>query len=296
MIFYGWPSTINGANDKDGPNSINAAALHFSRYNYVVLGGGIEDPKHGDHLKTKALIAQVKNTKFFGYIPLGNRKNVDPCLEMKDIQTQVQGWAKMAVKGVLLDEFGFDYSVTRTRQNDAVNAVHKAKLLVITNAWDPDHVFLADPAGVKPTLKNDSDIYLWESYRFANGKPVDLKEWRAKAEKIEKGRKELPLLVFSVSTNQAQPANANARFAHQWYSAAIDGHAATGWGYPTFGANAPTPLVTAPMNKNRPIILGELDPTIPIVVDGTSVIGATSLGKIEVDTEKLTGTFDPKKK
>ncbi len=189
LNYYGWPSCINGASEADGPNSINAAVAEIAKYKFVVLGGGIENQKHGDHLKTKAIVGAVKDTRFFGYIPLGNRKGVDPCLEMKEIQTQIRGWAAMGVKGVLLDEFGFDYAVTRDRQNDAVDAAHKANLAVIANAWDPDHVFLLDAAGLKSTLKSDSDIYLWESYRFVKGKPVDLADWRAKAEKSRKGGK-----------------------------------------------------------------------------------------------------------
>jgi hypothetical protein len=100
-----------------------------------------------------------------------------------------------------------------------------------------------------------------------------------------------------VSTNDEQPANATALLAHQWFCAAIDGHSATGWGYPTFGATAKTPFVPVPANKrNQPYKLGELDPSSSPVVNGTSVARTTSLGEIKVDTKDLTGGFDPKRK
>ncbi|WP_088253026.1 hypothetical protein [Fimbriiglobus ruber] len=297
LIYYGWPSCINGANNVDGPNGIGAAAAIFSNYNYVVLGGGLEEPTHGDHLKARAIILTAKDTKFFGYIPLGNRAGKDKCLAMKEIRARAQGWSAMGVKGVLLDEFGFDYGVTRERQNDAVDAVHNAKLRVIANAWDPDHVLLPDPGGIKPSLKKDSDIYLWESYRFNEGKPVGLNDWTAKAKKIELGRKDLPLLIFSVSTNNDQPANVGQLFTHQWCCAAIDAHAATGWGHPTFGGNGQAPTIPLVLNKkNLPVKLGEHDAAKPAVIAGATVSRTTSLGEIKIDTSDLTGTFIPKKK
>ena len=111
-----------------------------------------------------AIIAAAKGTVFFGYISLGNRPKSDPCLSLKAIEAQLDAWVLMDVKGVLFDEFGFDYGVTRTRQNECVAAAHKVKLRVIANAWKPDDAFLPDENGVKPVLYSD-DIYLWESYR-----------------------------------------------------------------------------------------------------------------------------------
>lgn len=289
LVYYGWPSVVNGAN-----NNLRAASAEFARYDFVVLGGGLQDPKHPDHLPTKTLIRGTKGPQFFGYIPLGNRPGKDKCLPAKVIQAELQGWAAMGVKGVLLDEFGYDYDVTRARQNESVTAAHRLKLRVIANAWTPADVFLPDKAGVAPAL-DAGDIYLWESYRFAEGTPVPLKAWRDKAAAIQAGRAKLPLAVFSVSTAapKAPQKNPAPAFAHQWYSAAIDGHAATGWGHTGFGGNGQAPFVPSPV-RGGSVTLGERSGDVEI--DGMTVTAATTTGVITVNVEKLTGEFRPRKK
>ncbi|VTS06881.1 hypothetical protein [Tuwongella immobilis] len=285
LIFYGWPSTINGAN-----GNVQAAAKHFANYDLVVIGGELESPSHPDHRNTAQILQLAKRkTQFFGYVPLGNRKGTDMCLPQAEIAKRMALLKAFGVKGVLLDEFGFDYGVDRDRQNLAVQAAHNNKLTVIANAWNPDDVFLPDQAGVAPALA-PGDAYLWESYRFSVGKPVDQATWRVKADKIAAGRKKLPLLVYSVSTNEKQPNNALAQFTHQWYSASIDGHEATGWGYPGFAAgDSQAPLLWF----KRPTLGNTVN--APIQVNGTTIRKATTKGIIEVDTKQLTGTFTPSK-
>jgi hypothetical protein len=282
LIYYGYPSLINGAYGK-----LTSATAEFAKYDFVILGGGLQDSKHDDHGNTKAIIASTKGTEFFGYIPLGNRLKSDPCLPLKAIEDQLKAWAAMGVKGVLFDEFGFDYGVSRARQNDSVTAAHQAKLRVIANAWKPDDVFLRDESRVKPAL-DKNDIYLWESFRYREGKLESAANWRAKADRVAAGREALPLSVFSVSTNKVQPKEPSEPFAHQWYCAAIDGHAATGWGYPNFAADAKAPVVPAPKMS-----LGELD-GVPDVKKSITTVRTTT-GVIEVDTDKGTGRFVPKK-
>ncbi len=282
LIYYGYPSLINGASGK-----LPSASAEFARYDFVVLGGGLQDPKHADHGNAKAIIATTKGTEFFGYSALGNRPKSDSCLALKAIEGQLEDWAAMGVKGVLFDEFGFDYGVTRSRQNDCATAAHRAKLRVIANAWKPDDVFLPDEKGLKPAL-DKTDIYLWESYRYREGKPESATDWRAKADRVSAGRKALPLSVFSVSTNTEQPKNPSEPFAHQWFCAAIDGHTATGWGYPNFAAEAKAPVVPAPK-----VSLGELAGA-PDVKKAIATVRTTT-GVIEVDTDKGTGRFVPKK-
>ncbi len=296
LIYYWYPSLLNNAK-----GNVALAATEFAKYDYVVLGDGLQDSTHKDHINTVNIIKQAKaknkTIQFFGYIPLSNRANVkeDKRLTQDVINARVNDWAKMGVVGILLDEFGYDYGVTRARQNASVAAAHGAKLRVIANAWNPDDVFLADPTeGVKPVLNKD-DIYLWESYRFKEGAPVDLKEWRAKADQIVAGRKAVPLAVFSVSTNVAKPAMADALFAHQSFCAAIDGHAATGWGHPGFGTGNQAPWLASPIIGNNPKINLGLRDGLP-TVDGQRVTLKTTLGDIEVDAEKRDGSFVPMKK
>jgi hypothetical protein len=287
LIFYGWPSTINGVN-RDIPKAVS----HFNQYDIVVIGGGLESPKHMDHNQTRQIIKNAKS-KFYGYVPLGNRQQ-DMRLSDKEIADRIALLKGMGAKGVLLDEFGFDFGVDRDRQNKAVIAAHGKGLKVIANAWNSDDVFLPDAAGVKPALKPD-DAYLWESYRFIEGKPVALKVWRDKADKVEAGKKLHPLLVYSVSTNKVIPSDVPLIFTHQWFSAAIDGHEATGWGYPAFAAgDSKAPYFTPPDKLMKAGALGTRIAT-PVNVKGAIVTRATANGVIEVDTNAMTGKFLLKK-
>jgi hypothetical protein len=48
----------------------------------------------------------------------------------------------MRAGGVFFDEAGFDFGVSRTRQNAVVDAAHTAGRRVFMNAFNPDDVFL----------------------------------------------------------------------------------------------------------------------------------------------------------
>jgi len=289
LIYYGYPSLINGA------KKTKEASAEFSKYDFVVIAGGLEDAKHEDHRNAKAVIDKTGTTQFFGYVPLGNREGKDTCLTAKEIRGRIAKWKAMGVKGVLLDEFGFDYGVSRERQNEAVNEVHKAKLRAIANAWEPEDAFLPKDK-VKPAL-DANDIYLWESYRIKNSEAVALNDWRKKADRILECQKELPLSVFSVSTSTEQPKNADELFEHQWYCAAIDGHRATGWGHKNYASDTKAPYVASPIQNKKPRVdLGEHVEKNAATVKDSIVTRSTSLGEISVEAEKLTGSFVPKKK
>jgi hypothetical protein len=280
LIYYGWPSTINGAN-----RDVAAATKHFDLYDFVVLGDGLQNPKHGDHKNTVAIIAASK-AKFFGYVDLGVSTSN---LTLPQITDRLEAWTKMGVVGVLLDDFGYDYKVTRQRQNAAVDAAHKLNLRVIANAWIPADAFAAVDGELPSLTKND--VYLWESYRFKEGAPVPVEQWRKKAEAIAVLREKIPFEVYSVSTTRAKTEKLQESFAHQWFCAAIDGHAATGWGHPSFGSrDGLAPATPPPAGKND---LGVL--TGERVANGSVFTRATSTGQVEVDAGQLTGKFTPKK-
>ena len=51
----------------------------------------------------------------------------------------------MGVHGVFLDEAGYDFGVTRVRQNAIVDYIHGRGLQAFVNAYNPDDVFSGDP-------------------------------------------------------------------------------------------------------------------------------------------------------
>jgi hypothetical protein len=196
----------------------------------------------------------------------------------------------MGVRGVLLDQFGYDFKVTRERQNAAVEAAHHRKLRVIANAWKPEDAF-GEVDGKPPALTKD-DIYLWESYRFQEGAPVPVDVWRKKAESVAELRKKIPFEVFSVSTTKEKTKKLQELFAHQWFCAALDGHAATGWGQPVYAAwdgdapHTPSPAGNADLGR----LAGE------VKREGAIFTRATTTGLLVIDPGELTGRFIRKRK
>jgi hypothetical protein len=230
LVFYGWPSTINGAN-----TNINTAAGHFSQYSHVVFGEGIQDPGHEDHQRTRSIIAHstTSQTLFFGYIPLGARPG-DRNLSQSVIAQHAQQWAAMGVDGVLLDEYGYDYEVSRARQNAAVDALRANGLLAIANAWRPADAFgteisSANPIGI-PTRLDSRDYYMAESYQVIGGVQTDPNFWRAKEQATAEFRANLGFKVVSITTPNASGAFNARLWDYAWYSAAMHDHTAVGWG------------------------------------------------------------------
>ena len=62
----------------------------------------------------------------FGYVDLG-RTN---WLSIPDLIDRIERWGAMGADGIVLDEAGYDFGVTRERQNAAVSAAHARGLRV----------------------------------------------------------------------------------------------------------------------------------------------------------------------
>ena len=54
LVYYGWPSGINGT------FTVAGAAAEFAAYDLVVLGDGLEKATHPDHANTVAIMAQAR--------------------------------------------------------------------------------------------------------------------------------------------------------------------------------------------------------------------------------------------
>jgi hypothetical protein len=113
------------------------------------------------------------NTKLFGYVNLGpNNPTEDISLwQMADlnvVKSQIDNIANAGWYGVFIDQFGYDWNETRTRQNEIVDYAHSKGLKLIVNAWFPADVFdaqvnVSNPAGT-PTHLDSNDWYLIESF------------------------------------------------------------------------------------------------------------------------------------
>ncbi|MBL8297091.1 MAG: hypothetical protein JNN30_01980 [Rhodanobacteraceae bacterium] len=278
LIFYAWPSTINGANA-----NVAVAAGHFGQYSHVVLGNGLQDAAHPDHQRTRSIMAHAgtAQTLFFGYIPLGARPG-DFNLSLGAIAQRVQQWAAMGVDGILLDEYGYDYGVTRERQNAAVSAVRAQSLAVIANSWRPEDAFGSQVSGANAsgaaTLLDSRDYYLSESHQLRNGVLVDPAAWLAKEQSVSQFRAQIGFKVLSVTTSDLSGTFNAQWWNYAWYSAALFDHAAVGWGELYYSAgNALAPFRARPAPDTQPFLTN-------LVITGTRFSRRTCIQELWIDT------------
>lgn len=195
LIYYAWPTCL--------------PVEEFARYQHVVLGDGLQDPAHPS--RPEPIIQACPQTAFYGYVDVGvSTQN----LSLAEIANRCKLWKKVGVKGILLDDFGFDFGVTRARQTAAVRAVHEVGLRVLANAWNPVDVFLPTP------VLKDSDLFLLESFQL---------ETRARAAQLRRLRRHNVLSVVTGEFSQEAYDNA-----YTW--AVHEGHLACGWGEPSYSS------------------------------------------------------------
>jgi hypothetical protein len=183
-IYYGFPSLVRENTSQTA--SIPLAIQIFNTYDQVVFGEGLEDPNHPDHANFVTIVAGLSNLAF-GYIPLGNRPPNpatgfpgDRQLTIAQIRTRVAQWNATGVKGIFLDECGFEFGVDRQRQRDAIYEVLNPPGIpwpsvyqVWCNVWNPDDLFSPEPVTPgNPTglpLNRNIDYLLLESYAVELG-------------------------------------------------------------------------------------------------------------------------------
>ena len=219
-IFYGWPSGVNATYSVDG--AINV----FKKYHLVIFGAGLEDPNHGDHVNTKNIINGLIYTKVFGYIA--------STLEVADIKAKIDNWVTMGVAGIFCDIFGYDFGLTRSKQNEIVDYIHSKNLSAFVNAWNPDDVFLPD--GNLLTHLGKGDWYLAESYQIINDDYQDKDAWLTKSLKL-KGFKEATGVKLAAVTTTVSGIFDQAKFDYAYYSAILFNFDAFGWGEKDFSAS-----------------------------------------------------------
>lgn len=235
LIYYGYPSRINGT------VSVEGARQHFEAYQLVVIGDKLEQATHPDHSPTKEIISSLK-TQFFGYIDLGVHTPHGQVqnLPISEIERRVELWQKLGVVGILLDDFGYDFGVSRERQNQAVSLCHQAGLKVIANSWQVADCLGSEAhplnrRGTPPRLRA-SDYYLWESYQIKQGAIVTWKNWREKAQQLAAARARHKIGVLSCTTTERADEFREAHLQYSYAAAALEGHCGFGWGEPHFGA------------------------------------------------------------
>jgi len=246
-IYYGYPSLVNGAG-----GDLSTAVAELSHYDVLVLGDGLEFDSDAsghagreEHLFTARLLRQLarspRRPSVFGYIDLGRSQALPPA----QIVDRIERWAAMGAGGVFLDEAGYDFGVTRQRQNAAVAAAHRRGLRVCVNAYRPQDVFGADavplnaagggnPEGTAPLLSS-RDAILLESFAFSEGVAEPSSQLTRRTQEALAGRRRFGTKVFAIATGSEEAVTS----AHDaWSMASRLGLDAYGWSTPGYGAAA----------------------------------------------------------
>lgn len=247
LIYYSYPSSLNY---QTNAYNLTNVANDLAQYEYVILGAHLEEATHSDHANTQTIINNplTAPTKFFGYIDLGVSTNN---YSIAEIQSRVDAWKAMGADGIFFDDFGYDFFVTRARQNAAVQYVHSKSMPVVANAWNPDDAFGSqvnatyNPSGTTTQLQA-SGFYLSESFLIQEGTFSNPTNWVAKASKLKNYQQQIGFKIFSITTTSQATANAysESQFFYAWYGAFIYGHEATGWGEYGFAANNPNNAIS----------------------------------------------------
>lgn len=135
LVYFGSPATINGS------VSIDDAVAEYLKYNYVVLGNGVEQLTHSEHTSTTNIITQVRasrDVQFYGYVDCGVTTSN---LTISQIQVNIKLWKDMGVTGIYCANFGFEKNVSRERQNEILDSIHQYDIVAVLQATNPDEVF-----------------------------------------------------------------------------------------------------------------------------------------------------------
>jgi hypothetical protein len=219
-VYYGWPIAVNGK------WAVSTAAAEFDSYDYVVFGAGLEDPSHPEYSSTVSIIAAT-SAGVFGY--------VDATLSTATIEGKIDQWDAIGVVGIFCDQFGFDFGLTRSKQNDIVDYIHNAGLSAFVNAWEPDDVF-KKKTGVD-TVMGAGDWYLAESHHVLNGDWQSAADWEAKSDKMQSYKSQWGSSMACVTTTTSAAGFDQTKWDNAYYSVVVYGFDAAGWGEPNFSAS-----------------------------------------------------------
>lgn len=290
LIYYSYPSMINGASTN------GEAAIEFGCYDIAIIGDGLQDGPgdpnpHPDHANTIQIMSDpaTADTLFFGYIDLGVTTNNH---SLAEIERRVDAWQQMGIDGIFLDDFGYDFDVTRTRQNSAVDYIHSKALPVCANGWTPDDVFgdqvhPKNPTGL-PTSLGADDYYLSESHQVQEGVIVDETTWQTKANSLLVYQSQLEFKVISNTTPDSLNTYDEDKFFYAWYSAALYGHTATAWGELDYSAST----ALAPFRDRPSELLGTVFKT-GVAKNGSLYTRRTERGTIFVNAASQSAGFTP---
>lgn len=210
-IYYGYPSYVNGAN-----GNVTKAVEAFKPFEVIVLGDTVEFPSHDDYSNSKQMIAKLiaNKNKVFGYVPIATANGGDN-LSITEMKKRIDQWKTMGATGIFMDEYGYDYEVTRAKQNELVQYTHDKGMHVFANAWVPaDAMGDKDENGKAAKMLLDSnDYFLMEDFIEDQGKVQSASEWIKKADSAQELSDKTGVKVAVLSTT-ADPEKNNVNYSN----------------------------------------------------------------------------------
>jgi hypothetical protein len=305
-IYYGYPSLVNGVS-----GDVDRAAATFAEYDVVVFGDGLEFPDvqprrtpagvgPDEHKRTRAIVERLRSqspsTRVYGYVDLGNTQR----LSVTEIQNRVRLWSGMGVAGVFLDEAGFDFGVTRERQNAVVDFIHDLRLSAFVNAFNPDDVFSStamalnsagggNPSGL-PSRLGAQDAFLLESFQVRLGEPEAWPAFAARTAAAVAHRDRFQTRLYAVTTTTDRTEKLSSQlYPYAWWSAALWGLDGFGWGEPDFsGVTSKLPARHYAVAKEAAIGTRFMSPVME-TADGLE--RRTNAGRIVISRTSKSGRF-----
>jgi len=263
----------------------------------------------------------MMDTLVFGYIDLGVANTTGPLsnFAIAEIVQRADWWLnEVGADGIFLDDYGYDFCVSRQRQNDAIAGIRAlstgAPIPIVANAFRPDDVFgtqtthafatpwcdatVPDPVfvpnpGQIASLLSADDYYFYESHQLINGdfEANDYAfDWQFKSQYLANAQASLDFGILSTTTIDGADVYDELAFFYSWYSAALYGHDATGWGEVLFSA----PTSQAPFRARPAVDVGDVFLTSPgQSVDFVEWSRDTDAGRIWIDTQTHESGFVP---
>jgi hypothetical protein len=217
-IFYGYPSLVNGS-----AGNTTAATNFFKDFDIIVFGDNLWKTSHPDYTNTKTIIANLRalkpSIKIFGYIDIGvTTQNLTDV----QIKSYVDGWQQMGlgITGVFGDDFGYDYGVTRPRQNSFVDYAHSKSLSVFANSWN-----IGDALGGNDSHLDSAhnDFYLLESFLVSDGSYTTLQTNidKANAAYFYMKTKKVGIACVTTLPSVTSTSNNTDKFKMSWHGTAM---------------------------------------------------------------------------
>lgn len=320
LVYYGWLSVCNNE------TTLANVVTHLAQWDQIVVGelagrNGAGAFTHPDHANAVTILtdAALSGKEIYGYIDCG--QNPGAGVTLSQFQAEVADWVAyqglgIPIAGILLDEFGYDFGLTRTLQNSFITEVHNAGLKVIANGFEPRDCISpvvvptqpnggGNPGGAATNLAA-TDYWLAESFIVRMDGATQpggtdpnfdtLSEWRRRMDEYYTLNATTPVNVMALST---LPVTATTftqdHFDLCWYGATAYECESYGWGEIDFnsGNDVSCPFYTRPTPSATIGNFITVDTTDTPLISNTlsQVVRLADNGYVLVDFGNKTGDF-----